>query len=167
MEFPVYSEKGLLGRKVVWIKHADKSTVAYHVEFQGLLKDMTVRRGGPQGPVVGRIEFHTWTNSIDISFEDNTRVEMKKDGMFSSSFVVKLPASPNSPFKWKHTFRTLELKDSKGQYLASFKQRSGLSSKEGTFNLTASGISQALMDQIFVTFMAYQERLLKVVASGG
>lgn len=159
MEFPIYAEKGWRGRKALWIKNPDQHTDAYHVDFRGR-NDMVVRRGGPQGPIVGRIEFHTWSSYIEIWFEDNTRVEMAKDGMFSSSYIVNLPASlPTSPFKWKHSLKTLELKDSKGQYLASFKQKSGWSDKEGIFNLAVTGISQPLMDQIFVTFMAYQERL--------
>jgi hypothetical protein len=164
MDFTLYAESGFRGRKAVWIKNPDQHTDAYYVDFRGAA-DMIVRRGGSQGPVVGRIEFHRWKRYTEIFFEDNTRVEMAKAGTFSKTQVVNLPAAPQtSPFQWKHTLShgtklggNLKLEDAKGTVLALFARKSSLSSKDGIVTLTVSNISQQLMDQIFVTFMAVEE----------
>ncbi|KAF2114659.1 hypothetical protein BDV96DRAFT_577179 [Lophiotrema nucula] len=160
MEFPIYIESGFRGRKAAYIKNPDKYTDAYHVDYRGGA-DMTVRRGGAQGPIVGRVDFHSFSSAIDISFENNQRVEMRKDGLFSKTRVVDLPAAPSSKrFSWKSTSfgGGPKMLDSSGQELAFFDRSRGVS-KAGTLTLLVSGLEQQFMDQIFVSFMAVEEQL--------
>lgn len=166
MEYPIYAENGWRGRKAVWIKNPDKHTDAYHVDFRGSA-DMTVRRGGSEGPVVGRIDFHNFSNYVEIHFENNQRVEMRREGMLSKTQMVDLPAAPGNAklFRWKSTYShgskmiggNLKLEDSNGQVLALF-ARSSSTRKGGTLTIVMSGLQQQFLDQIFVSFMAIEEK---------
>lgn len=161
MEFPVYVETGFLKRKAVWIKNPDKHTDAYHVDFRSN-SDMVIHRGDPQGPIVGKVDFHKWSGYTELMFEHNQRVEMARDSTFSKTETLLLPASPKkSQFKWKRESLldpgSLRLEDADGTVLALFTRSHGVS-KVGTLTLTVPGLSQEFTDQIFVSFMAVAEK---------
>ncbi|KAF2262356.1 hypothetical protein CC78DRAFT_534845 [Lojkania enalia] len=176
MEYPVYAEDGWRGRKAVWIKHSDKDTDAYHVDFRGSA-DMIVRRGGMQGPIVGKIDFHNFSNYVEIHFENNERVEMRRDGLFSRTQIVDLPAAPGpTRFAWKSTLShgskfggNLKLEDSNGQVLALFAHSCGMR-KDGTLTIVVFRLQQSFLDQVIVSFMAVEEKQRRQaisVAAGG
>ena len=168
MEFPLYAESGFRGRKFVYIKNPDGYSNAYTVQYRAGLADIVVHRGGPEGPIVGRIDFHKWSNYVELWFENNVRVEMRRSGMFSNDQIVSLPAAPaTSPFAWgtahgygsKLAGGNLKLEDSKGTTLALYARKAGWSSNGiGVLTLTVSGLPPQLQDQIFVTFIAIEER---------
>lgn len=139
MEYPVYAESGWTGTKAIWIKNPDNATDAYHVERRGNAFEMhnkddtIVRRGGSEGPVVGRLKFDNWKAFAAIVFENpdqniaqpatentsetpagaasettpenGTRVEMRNKSLGSPANVVTIPAAPegSNPFTWKPT----------------------------------------------------------------
>lgn len=170
MEFPIYVETGFLGRKSATLETTDPQQDSFYVDYRagpGLL----IKRGGPEGPVIGRVEFHDWSGYTEIFFENNARVKMERDGVFTNNHILALPASPQtSPFTWKGTMShgsmwrggNLKLADAGGQILAQYANKSdGWGSKDGTLTILMPGLSRELVDQIVVSCMAVSEKLRK------
>lgn len=169
MEYPVFRESGFRGPKKVYIKNPDQFTDAYHVDFRTGFANMVIRRGNASGPVVGRIDFRCWSRATDIAFEDNSKVEMRSKSTFSEAQAVMLPAAPGPKnFLWKPTSTVgkkrvgghLKLVDEQGQVLATF-TRSAKSKMDGTVRIEVGGLRQEFLDQIFVSFMAVDEKQRK------
>ncbi|KAF2708381.1 hypothetical protein K504DRAFT_468726 [Pleomassaria siparia CBS 279.74] len=165
MEYPIYFENNWRGSKAVHVKNPDNGTDAYHVNLKGGTSDMDIRRGGPQGPLVGRVDFHRFSGYTEIHFAHDQRVEMSRDRTFSSAQSLTLPAAPgkSQQFRWKKesllALGSLKLEDSEKNVLAVFKRSSGSRTKDGTLEIKVSGLEQEFTDQIFVSYLAVSEKL--------
>lgn len=170
MEFLVTIESGWTGRKTACVKNPSQAD-AYFANYRGA-NDITIHRGSRNGPVIGRVDFSSWGQTIYIYF-GNDRVEMRKDGIFTNAHAVPLPASPEaSPFKWKigsvlSTGGSLKLVDAKGIEVATHHRISGRRSQIGRMVINVQGLNQELMDQIFVSFLAMEERIRRARGAAG
>src|SRR4051812_45621066 len=93
MEFPVHIDSGWCGPKTAVIKNPDQYTNAYHINFRGS-SDIEVRRGGPKGPTIGRVTYHSWRNYTDVLFENNQSSKLARESTFSKTETLVLPAAP-------------------------------------------------------------------------
>jgi hypothetical protein len=177
MSYTIRSENGFRGRKSLTVFHPDDSTPAYWVNFRdGSLTNMTVHRGHEHGEVIARITLHKWHKHTDIEFctpnQAPVAVEMRPEGWPSQTQLVSLPAAPNmGQFKWKTTkqfsttglMRTgdLKLEDEADVQIATFERKGWTNNEDGVVRLCVNLLPE-LMDQVFVTFVAMQERLLRL-----
>ena len=101
MEFTIHTDAGFRGPKTAVIKAPDQRTDAYHVNWKGS-SDVDTRRGGPSGTLIGRVNFHTFSQTVDIEFENSQSSKLTNAGVFSRALTLPLPAaSKKSQFYWK------------------------------------------------------------------
>jgi len=157
MEFPIQIDSGWRGPKTALIKNPDQHTNAYHVNLRGT-SDVEVRRGGPQGPLIGRVEYRCWSKHDDVYFSSNQPVTLSRASMFSRAETLVLPASPKaSQFYWRReqglsSRCRMWLEDGDGVVVAQFASKH-VKSRDGVVTLVVGGLSQEFVDQIFVSFV--------------
>lgn len=168
MDLPIYVDTGFTGRKSAILKPNEPQQDEYYVDYRAG-PDLLIRRNGPNGAIIGTVNFHSFSGFTEISFENNICVHMERDGVFTNNHILPLPVSPEtSPFTWKGTMShgsmwrggNLKLEDSKGQILALYANNSdGYGSTDGVLSIVMLGLSRELVDQIVISMMAVSEKL--------
>ncbi|GAA5933804.1 hypothetical protein JCM3775_000287 [Rhodotorula graminis] len=92
LELHVYRDERLFGKDDI-ITGPDKQQMLYYlrfpVKFFSGRWDLSLRRGGPDGPEVAHIDKGTFGDSFDISFVNGPQIRCQRTGLISTKYLFQ------------------------------------------------------------------------------